>query len=150
MDFFAIFEKIFQKKGAPLLEKKWKIGFNKRNENFSPLQPRKEFFMKKFAHYGAVLAEKKEGMMYLDSIKCWATDPTQDPNMIEYLYFEPDSPMADLPVAKGGHIAYLVDDIDAKCANKVCFWPPMDVLPGVRIAFFTDENGVVTEYCQMS
>jgi len=106
--------------------------------------------MKKFAHYGAVSAEKKEGMFYLDSIKCWATDPSQDPNMIEYLYFEPDSPMIDLPVAKGGHIAYLVDDIDAKCANKVCFWPPMDVVPGIRIAFFTDENGVVTEYCQMS
>lgn len=106
--------------------------------------------MKKFAHYGAFVTEKKEGMFYLESIKCWATDPAQDPNTIEYLCFDADSPMAELPVAKGGHIAYFVDEIDEKCANKKCFWGPMDVVPGIRIAFFTDENGVVTEYCQMS
>ncbi len=105
--------------------------------------------MKKFAHFGAVASEKKEGMFFLESIKVWATDPSNDPNTIEYLFFEDDSPMKDLPVAKGGHIAYQVDDIDAKCENKKCFWPPMDVVPGIRIAFFVDENGVVTEYCQM-
>ncbi|MDO4630068.1 MAG: hypothetical protein Q4C70_12880 [Planctomycetia bacterium] len=105
--------------------------------------------MKKFAHFGAVASAKMDGMNYMESIKCWATDPANDPNMIEYLYFEADSPMANLPVAKGGHIAYLVDEIDAKCADKKCFWPPMDVVPGIRIAFFTDENGVVTEYCQI-
>lgn len=106
--------------------------------------------MKKFAHFGAVASEKMEGMFFLESIKVWATDPSKDPNTIEYLFFEDDSPMKDLPVAKGGHIAYQVDELDAKCENKKCFWPPMDVVPGIRIAFFVDENGVVTEYCQMS
>ena len=64
----------------------------------------------------------------------------------------PLSPCIDhiIPVAKGGHIAYQVDELDAKCENKKCFWPQMDVVPGIRIAFFVDENGVVTEYCQMS
>ena len=34
MDFFAVFEKISQKLGDPLLEKKREIGFNKRNGKF--------------------------------------------------------------------------------------------------------------------
>ena len=105
--------------------------------------------MKKFAHYGACLSEKKDGMFYLESLGVWATNPDDDPNKIEYLYFEPNSPMKDTPVAKGGHIAYQVSDIDEKVANKVCCWGPMDACPGIRIAFFTDENGVVTEYCQI-
>lgn len=105
--------------------------------------------MKQFAHFGAVLSEKKEGMGYLESLGVWASNPDDDPNRIEYLYFEPDSPMKDTPVAKGGHIAYLVSDIDAKVADKVLCWGPMDAVPGCRIAFFTDENGVLTEYCQL-
>lgn len=104
--------------------------------------------MKKFAHFGAVLKEKQANMNLLESLKVWASNPDDDPNQIEFLYFEPDSPMINTPVAKGGHIAYLVDNIDEQVANENCCWGPMDVCPGVRIAFFTDENGVLTEYCQ--
>ncbi|MDO4570377.1 MAG: hypothetical protein Q4D38_08340 [Planctomycetia bacterium] len=105
--------------------------------------------MKKFAHFGAVLKEKKEGMNFLEAIGVWATNPDDDPNLIEWLYFEPDSPMKDTLVAKTGHIAYIVDEIDAKLEGVECCWGPMDVCPGVRIAFFTDELGVLTEYCQL-
>ncbi|MDO4551545.1 MAG: hypothetical protein Q4C96_09890 [Planctomycetia bacterium] len=105
--------------------------------------------MKKFAHFGAVCREKQEGMNYIESIKCWASDPSADPNTIEFLFFEPDSPMADTLVAKGGHIAYAVDDVEAMTAGKECIFGPAEVAPGVKIAFFVDEFGVVTEYAQM-
>lgn len=105
--------------------------------------------MKKFVHFGAVCSEKKEGMGYVESIKCWATDPSADPNLIEYLFFELDSPMADTPVAKGGHVAYQVSDVDAMTADKKLAYGPVEVMPGVKIAFFVDETGLLTEYAQM-
>ncbi len=105
--------------------------------------------MKKFAHFGAVSPQKMEGMGYIESIKCWATDPSVDPNMIEWLYFETESPMFETAVAKGGHIAYQVDDVEGMLAGKACVFGPQEVAPGIKIAFFVDENGVLTEYAQM-
>ena len=105
--------------------------------------------MKKFTHFGAVCSEKKEGMGYIESIKCWASDPSADPNLIEFLFFEPDSPMIDTPVAKGGHVAYQVSDLDAMIADKKLVFGPMEVAPGVKIAFFIDETGLLTEYGQI-
>ncbi|MDO4575813.1 MAG: hypothetical protein Q4D98_11430 [Planctomycetia bacterium] len=104
--------------------------------------------MKKFAHFGAVVHEKMDGMNYLASLGVWVSDPANDPNTIEYLYFDENSPMKETPVAKGGHIAFLVDNIDEQVQGKNCCWGPMDAVPGVRIAFFTDEFGTLTEYCQ--
>ena len=105
--------------------------------------------MKKFTHLGAV-CEKKEGMVYYESIKCWAIDPAGDPaNRIEWLFFEPDSPMIGTPVAEGCHVAYQVDDLDAAIAGKDLCFGPMEVAPGVKIAFFVDETGLLTEYGQM-
>ena len=103
---------------------------------------------KDFAHFGIVVKEKMEGMGLIESLGVWALCSPEDPNKLEYLYFEPDSPMKDTPVAKTSHIAYVVDEIDAQVAGKDCCWGPMDAMPGVRLAFFTDEFGVLTEYCQ--
>ena len=105
--------------------------------------------MKKFAHFGAVCAEKRDGMGYIESIKCWGTDPSADPNTIEWLFFETDSPMIDTAVAKGGHIAYIVDDLEGMLAGKECIFGPLEVVPGMKIAFFVDEDGVLTEYAQV-
>lgn len=105
--------------------------------------------MKKFAHFGAVCAEKRDDMGFIESIKCWGTDPSADPNSIEWLYFEADSPMIDTPVAKGGHLAYMVDDIEGMTADKNCVFGPFEVVPGMKIAFFIDDEGVLTEYAQV-
>ena len=106
--------------------------------------------MKKFAHLGVVLSEKMDGMMFFESIKCWGTDPSADPvNKIEYLFFEQDSPMMATPVAHESHVAFQVCDLDAMVANKKCVFGPMEVAPGVKIAFFYDETGLLTEYNQM-
>ena len=104
--------------------------------------------MKKFVHFGVVCSEKKEGMSLIPSLGVWALCDDNDPNHIEYLYFEPDSPMKDTLVAKTSHVAYIVDDIDNKVANIKCCWGPMDAAPGIRLAFFVDEYGTLTEYCQ--
>lgn len=104
--------------------------------------------MKKFHHFGAVLTEKREDMGYVEAIKVWGTDSTSDFNKVEYLYFEPDSPLLGTPVSEGGHVAYQVCDVDAMTADKKCIFGPETVMPGTRIAFFVDENGLLTEYAQ--
>ena len=85
--------------------------------------------MKKFAHFGAVASEKMEGMFFLESIKVWATDPSKDPNSIEYLFFEDDSPMKDLPVAKGGHPS---DICNLQLAHMSCNRQKSDKLTPTR------------------
>jgi hypothetical protein len=69
--------------------------------------------VKKFHHVGLVAAQPMPGEMYFESLKVWGTDPSKDPNKIEWVRFAPDSPLANTPVAQGPHVSYQVDDLDA-------------------------------------
>ena len=47
-----------------------------------------------YHHTGIPVFEKMEGMMYVEPLKVWVTDAGVSPYKVEWLYFEPDSPMA--------------------------------------------------------
>ncbi len=103
--------------------------------------------MREFHHIGIPVAEKTSEMGYFESIKCWATDPTATAGGVEYLYFEPDSPMTE-PVLSKTHVAFRVDDLDAEIAGKDCVVGPMTLPEGIKIAFFY-VDGCLTEYHQL-
>ena len=52
--------------------------------------------MRTFNHVGIVLKEKMDGMIYVEPLKVHITDCEQSPNKIEFLYFEPDTPLPTL------------------------------------------------------
>ncbi len=100
-----------------------------------------------YQHTGIPVFEKMEGMMYVDSLKVWVTDAGASPYKVEFLYFEPDSPMA-AAIQDETHVAYSVDNIEEAVKGKSILWPVMQVMPGLKIAFIYDQ-GMPVELMQM-
>ena len=76
------------------------------------------------------------------------TDAQASPNRIEWLRFEPDSPMPDLLKTRP-HIAYEVDDLDAQMKGANVLLEPFSPLEGVTVAFIIEE-GAPIELMQMA
>jgi len=101
----------------------------------------------KLHHFGIPLAEKKEGMNYGDALKVWFSDPSMNPHNVEFVYFEPDCPLAAV-IQSSAHVAYTVDDIEEAVKDKHILLPITEVAPGFRIAFIYD-NGLPVELMQV-
>ena len=105
--------------------------------------------MKKFHHIGLVTETPKPGEMYFEALKVWGTNPDDDPlNRIEWVRLAPDSPLAETPVAKMGHVSWQVDDLDAELKGKKVAVGPLQAAPGIRIAYFL-QDGALVEYLEV-
>ena len=100
-----------------------------------------------YHHTGIPVFEKMEGMMYVEPLKVWVTDAGANPYKIEWLYFEPDSPMA-AAIQDETHVAYVVENIDAAVKGKSVLWPICEPMPGLKIAFIYDQ-GMPVELMQL-
>ncbi len=98
----------------------------------------------KYMHTGMIVGEKLPDMNFVEPLKVWITDASKDPYSIEFLYFEPDSPMA-AAIQECPHVAYEVEDIDAAMADKAVLWNKMDI-GAAYIAFVYDHDTVVEFY----
>jgi hypothetical protein len=103
--------------------------------------------VRQFNHIGIPVPEKKPDMMYFESIKCWATDPEKTHGRVEYLYFEPESPVTE-PVLSEPHVAFRVENLEEEIQGKDCVVGPMELPEGVKLAFFY-VDGCLTEYHQL-
>ena len=104
--------------------------------------------MKTFHHIGLVTDEEKPGENYFESLKVWGTDPANDPNKVEWVRFQADSPLADTPVAKMPHVSWAVDDLEKELEGKEPVVGPLTVVEGVRIAYFM-MDGALVEYLEI-
>ncbi len=99
---------------------------------------------KTYLHTGIPVAEKMEGMNYMEPLRVWICN--NEEYGIEYLYWEKDTPCAHRMVAET-HVAYKVDDVAAavkESGGKVLL-APMD-LGGPQLAFVSIDNGPVVEF----
>ena len=99
----------------------------------------------KYMHTGMIVGEKMPNMMYVEPLKVWITDASLDKYAIEFLYFEPDSPMA-AAIQEQPHVAYQVEDIDAALEGKAILWNKMDI--GNAYIAFVYDNDTVGEFYQ--
>ena len=83
--------------------------------------------MKQFHHIGLVAREPRPGETYFESLQVWGTDPTNDPNKIEWVRFKPESPLASTPVARMPHVSWQVDDLEAELEGKEVVVGPLTV-----------------------
>src|SRR5215831_94524 len=67
--------------------------------------------MRTFDHVGIPIAQNQLEEMYVGQTKVWVTDPLRHPQRIEYLRFEPDSPVTG-PVRELPHMAFRVDHLE--------------------------------------
>ena len=102
----------------------------------------------KFHHIGIPTDQRHEGEEYLEGGKVFYTDPEASEYRIEWLRFEPDSPMPE-ELRTRPHPAFLVDDIQAAIEGKNVLIEPFEVFEGLTIAFIMEDTSPV-ELMQMA
>ena len=101
----------------------------------------------KFSHVGMITTEKKENETFVEATRVWVTDFVTHPHKIEWLRFEPDSPLTG-PVRTEPHVAYQVDSIEEAAKGMKTLLEPFDAMEGLRVGFFQTSDGGVVEFME--
>lgn len=106
-----------------------------------------QFDRSKFDHIGVVTTEEKPKESWVEATRVWVTSPRDHPFNIEFLRFEPDSPVTG-PLRTDPHVAYRVADVEAAIKGHEIVLEPFDVGDGfVRVAF-VNVGGALVEFMQ--
>ena len=97
-----------------------------------------------FEHIGIVTTEKKPGERYVAATRVWVTDFLQHPYRVEWLRFEPDSPVTG-PVREQPHVAYRVADLEEAGRGLRLLLGPFDAGPRI-VVFYQTPDGAVVEF----
>jgi hypothetical protein len=106
-----------------------------------------QFDRSRFDHVGLVTEEPKEGESWVEATRVWVTSPRAHPFNVEWLRFEPDSPVTGL-LRTEPHVAYRVDDVRRAVEGHKVLAEPFDVGNGFLTAAFVDVDGAVVEFMQ--
>lgn len=98
--------------------------------------------MRQFHHIGLPTNESHPGEYFVEDTKVWVTDPRKHPYLVEYLRFEPDSPVSG-PVRDLPHVAYRVDDIQAELRGEQVLIEPFEPSPNFTVAFILKDGAVI-------
>ena len=100
-----------------------------------------------FDHIGLITEVARPGESFVEATRVWVTSPRASAYNVEYLRFEPDTPVTG-PLRTEPHVAYRVDDVEAAAAGHEVLAGPFDVGGGfVRVAFVLID-GAVVEFMQ--
>lgn len=99
-----------------------------------------------FDHIGLVTTEKKSGELYIEATKVWVTNFQDHPFHIEWLRYEPDSPVTG-PVREMAHVAYRVASIAEASQGMKVLIEPFEVPMG-RVGFYQTDDGAVVEFME--
>lgn len=100
-----------------------------------------------FDHIGLITAEKKADENWVAATRVWVTDPRRHPFRVEWLRFEPDTPVKNAVRAKP-HVAFRVKDIKKASKGLKVLLQPFEVGGFVRVGFFATKDGAVVELMQ--
>jgi len=103
--------------------------------------------MRTYHHLGIPTETPREGETYLETFKMFVSGYEASPYGIEWMRFEPDSPLPEL-VKTVPHIAFEVDDLEAEIAGKEILIEPNSPSEGITVAFIV-HNGAPIEFLQM-
>ena len=102
--------------------------------------------MRQFHHVGIPTDEEQQGEVYVEDTRVWVTDPMEHPYRIEFLRYEPDSPVTG-PLRELPHLAFKTDDIQRELVGKQIILEPFEPMEGLTVAFIL-QDGAVFEYMQ--
>ena len=103
----------------------------------------RQFERSRFDHVGIVTTERKPGERWVEATRVWVTSPRDHPFNIEFLRFEPDSPVSG-PIRTDPHVAYRVTNIGQAIQGHQVVLAPFDVGNGfMKVAFVAVEGGLV-------
>ncbi len=95
-----------------------------------------------FHHLGVPTSAKSDNETYIEGGKVYATDPGSHPYRVEFLRFEPDSPLPEV-VQTQPHAAFIVPNLDEALAGQNVIIPPFDATETFRVAFITDGDALI-------
>lgn len=101
---------------------------------------------RQFDHIGMTTTEKQPGEMYVAATKVWVTDPNASPQHVEYLRYEPDSPVTG-PLRELPHVAFRVDRLEDHIQGENVILGPFQATDTLRVVFIYKE-GLVWEFME--
>lgn len=96
----------------------------------------------KYHHVGIPTKEPRDGETYLERFGMYTSGYETSPYGVEWLRFDPDSPLPEL-VKTVPHVAFMVDDLSAAIAGKEILIEPNSPAEGVTVAFIVDNNAPI-------
>jgi len=97
----------------------------------------------RYHHLGIPTDKPRTGEQYLQPFKMYVSGFKTSPYGIEWMRFEPDSPISEL-IRTIPHIAFEVDNLDAEIRGKQLIGGVSKPSAGVRVAMIVD-NGAPVE-----
>ena len=101
-----------------------------------------------FDHVGIPTTEKKPGATFVAATRVWITEAHKHLFRVEWLCFEPDSPVTG-PLRDMPHIAFKTDDFDGEIAGLTPELGPFEAMPGLRVVFVV-KDGALFEFMEWS
>ncbi len=102
--------------------------------------------MQRYHHVGIPTTTPQQDETYLPQFGMYVSGYETSPYGIEWMRFEPDSPLPDL-VKNVPHVAFEVDDLKAALEGKEILIAPNSPSPGITVAFIV-ANGAPVELLQ--
>lgn len=100
-----------------------------------------------FSHVGLISDRRQPGEVFVPATRVWITDFLKHPYHIEWLRFEPDSPVTG-PVRTQPHVAYRVASIETAAQGMPVLIEPFQPLEGLRVGFYQASDGAVIEFME--
>ncbi len=97
----------------------------------------------RFYHIGIPTDKPRAGEQYLENFKMYVSGFQTSPYGIEWMRFEPDSPISEL-IKTIPHVAFEVDNLDDEIKGKELLGGVSEPSEGVRVAMIID-NGAPVE-----
>ena len=106
----------------------------------------KQFDRTRFDHVGVVTTEKRGAESWVEATRVWVTNPREHSFNVEFLRFEPDSPVTG-PLRSQPHVAYRVDDVGSAILGHELlaepFQPAVDDPEFLTVAFVQVDGAVI-------
>jgi hypothetical protein len=96
---------------------------------------------------GLVSDQSRDGERWVEATRVWVTSPREHPCNIEWVRFEPDSPVTGV-LRTDPHVAYRVPDVHEALKGHLVIAEPFDVGNGFMTVAFVDVDGAVVEFIQ--
>lgn len=106
-----------------------------------------QFDRSRFDHVGIPTDDRKDDESWVEATRVWVTSPRAHPYNIEWLRYEPDSPVTGL-LREAPHVAYRVDDVHEALEGHDVLAEPFDVGDGFLTVAFVAADGAVVEFMQ--
>ncbi len=102
--------------------------------------------MRQFHHIGLPTDQKQPGEVYVPDTKVWVTNPDAHPYRVEFLRFEPDTPVKG-PVRDMAHVAFKTDNLKREIRGHKVLLGPFQPMAGLQVVFIL-KDGAVFEFMQ--